>query len=82
MPVVDLDSETGKKKIQEERAAICGFMVVLVLNQMILMLEEDPAEKMDLQKRIKHFLGVHSHERACPVSGRFQMRSTAMEGYV
>lgn len=54
MPVVDLDSETGKK-IQEERAAICGFMVVLVLNQMILMLEEDPAEKMDLQKRIKHF---------------------------
>lgn len=30
-------------------------MVVLVLNQMILMLEEDPAEKMDLQKRIKHF---------------------------
>lgn len=54
MPVVDLDSATGKK-IQEERAAICGFMVVLVLNQMILMLEEDPAEKMDLQKRIKHF---------------------------
>lgn len=75
MPVVDLDSETGKK-IQEERAVICGFMVVLVLNQMILMLEEDPAEKMDDEQFDKVFKEYcnRCNEMNAPMMEKYRLR--------
>lgn len=57
MPDLDLDTEVGRK-LREDRDAICTFLAVVSLEQMVWMMEGENIAPVDEQARIRQSLAL------------------------